>query len=709
MRSGEIHRLSVLLFTDIVGSVRLQEQLGTQVYAALLKRHDDLFREAIANSSGRILKHTGDGFLAEFSMSSEAVATGLRFQYLLHHEPWAPQPLQVRVGMHQGEVMVVEPADLQDASPLAVGMAVNLAARVMDLAAGKQILLSRPVYENARYYLKDEWKMESASASDLRWIRHGPYQLKGAEEPMEIFEVGIEGVASLTPPEGSLKATRVTAVAEENPAAPNYDALKSSDVLISYASLDNEPLAHGERGWVTRLHQALQIRLGQLLGRQASVWRDPKVTRCDEWNDQLGQSLTNVRAMVPVVSPPYLQAESCSREMQAFIDADGGVSKIIVQAIKTPVEAEQLPPRVAEPLQETSRIHFYEEDANGRLTEFDDSLGEESRSRFLHSVYDLAYEISRNVKGDRQAAARKGDEKTIYLAEATREIRSHRDQIRRELLERGYRVLPEKPLPLFADDLRRRTREEMEEAHAIVHLIGSRYGIIPEDSERSLAEMQCLISSDVAAERQTPRFVWAPQDLEFQDRRQEGFFQALEKGDFGMEQTEFVRGSVEELKRLTLIALTKEPEPVSASESAGSHVKMVYVIADPNDEASVEPLEDHLYQLGYEVKVLSDEGDPRLTAEVHRQILTVCDGVLIYFGEGSSQWVEMNLMDIMKAPAFGRNRPLDAQAVYLAPPFNRRKERFRSRSALVMRNGGAGFSPDALSPFLDQLGPPKRS
>ena len=192
-------------------------------------------------------------------------------------------------------------------------------------------------------------------------------------------------------------------------------------------------------------------------------------------------------------------------------------------------------------------------------------------------------------------------------------------------------------------------------------------------------------------------------------RRQEGFFKALEKGDFGMEQTEFVRGSVEELKRLTLIALTKKPESVKALQPAGSHVKMVYVIADPSDEVSIEPLEDHLYQLGYEVKVLSDEGDPRLTAEVHRQILTVCDGVLIYFGEGSSQWVEMNLMDIMKAPAFGRNRPLDAQAVYLAPPFNRRKERFRSRSTLVMRNGGAGFSPDALSPFLDQLGPPKRS
>ena len=75
------------------------------------------------------------------------------------------------------------------------------------------------------------------------------------------------------------------------------------------------------------------------------------------------------------------------------------------------------------------------------------------------------------------------------------------------------------------------------------------------------------------------------------------------------------------------------------------------------------------------------------------------------FGQASHQWVEMTLMDIMKAPAYGRKRPLNAQAVYIASPFNRRKERFRTRSALVVREEGEAFSPSTLSNFIDQLGP----
>ena len=71
-----------------------------------------------------------------------------------------------------------------------------------------------------------------------------------------------------------------------------------------------------------------------------------------------------------------------------------------------------------------------------------------------------------------------------------------------------------------------------------------------------------------------------------------------------------------------------------------------------------------------------------------------------------NQWVEMNLMDLMKAPAYGRKKPLIAQAVYVAPPFNRRKERFRTRSAMVVRHDEPSFEPNALKPFLEKLGPP---
>jgi hypothetical protein len=131
-------------------------------------------------------------------------------------------------------------------------------------------------------------------------------------------------------------------------------------------------------------------------------------------------------------------------------------------------------------------------------------------------------------------------------------------------------------------------------------------------------------------------------------------------------------------------------------------VKRVYVICDRQDVAAVEPLEDHFYASGLEVKVPIFEGDEETFARIHQETLKLCDAVLIYFGQASAQWVEMKLMDLLKAPGYGRTKPWLAQAVYLAPPDDRRKERFRTRSADVIREAG-GFDPALLQSFVSRL------
>ena len=82
--------------------------------------------------------------------------------------------------------------------------------------------------------------------------------------------------------------------------------------------------------------------------------------------------------------------------------------------------------------------------------------------------------------------------------------------------------------------------------------------------------------------------------------------------------------------------------------------------------------------------------------------LRFCDGVLIYYGEASGQRVEMKLMDLLKAPGYGRACPLTARAVYVGPPDNCRKQRFRTRSAQVLA-GGAVPDGDVLKEFLSQV------
>ena len=50
-----------------------------------------------------------------------------------------------------------------------------------------------------------------------------------------------------------------------------------ADAFISYAHLDNVALVEGHKGWVANLHRALEVRVGQLLGKSPHIWRDPKL------------------------------------------------------------------------------------------------------------------------------------------------------------------------------------------------------------------------------------------------------------------------------------------------------------------------------------------------------------------------------------------------------------------------------------------------
>lgn len=214
-------RLMVLMFTDIVGSVDLKRRLGDSVAAGMIKRHDDLFRYTVcAFSFAEILKDLGDGFLARFASASDAVHAALHFQHALLAGPWEGERLKVRVGLHLGEVSELSGPNghkAGDGEPVKIsGLAVDIAARVMSLSLPGQILMTRAAFDNARQYVREHATSEGDSPGVARkWIAHGRYLFQGAEEALEVFEVGEVGVAPLRVPPDSDKARRAVAADQE--------------------------------------------------------------------------------------------------------------------------------------------------------------------------------------------------------------------------------------------------------------------------------------------------------------------------------------------------------------------------------------------------------------------------------------------------------------------------------------------------------------
>ena len=103
---------ATFLFTDIEGSTRLEEALGTAAYAAIRERHRELLRVAFAAHDGKEQGTEGDSFFVVFASAREALAAAIEGTRALAVEPpiEAAVPLLGRAGRHGvGDVVLVGP------------------------------------------------------------------------------------------------------------------------------------------------------------------------------------------------------------------------------------------------------------------------------------------------------------------------------------------------------------------------------------------------------------------------------------------------------------------------------------------------------------------------------------------------------------------------------------------------------------------------
>ncbi|NNF44478.1 MAG: hypothetical protein HKN62_15815, partial [Phycisphaerales bacterium] len=207
--------VSTLLLTDLVDSTRLIETLGDARAADVMTRQDRLARDLLSAHGGREIDKT-DGFLFLFNRPIDAVRYALAYHTGLRHlGDDLGVGLEARAGIHLGELIVHENTSddiARGAKPVEVeGLAKPLAARIMALAQGGQTLMTQAAFDLARRAVVGSQGISDETA----WMAHGPYLLKGCEDPVAIFEVGVQGEAPLAAPPNSEKARRSVAAGDE--------------------------------------------------------------------------------------------------------------------------------------------------------------------------------------------------------------------------------------------------------------------------------------------------------------------------------------------------------------------------------------------------------------------------------------------------------------------------------------------------------------
>jgi len=448
-------------------------------------------------------------------------------------------------------------------------------------------------------------------------------------------------------------------------------------VFISYAHIDNYPLPESPKGWVSYFDEALTNLLSQKLGKNAKIWRDTQMERSAVFDNEIFSNLAQSLTMVSVVSPRYIDSGYCLDELEKFrqkmalIENKAPVFKVV----KTKVELEEMP----EFFRRINGFDFYKIDPETKKPrelglEFGDALKQE----FFLRVSDLAYEIAELLKLIKKTQAQPtvsipneikqvtpSKSATIYLAKTSSDFQSERDNIRRDLLERGYQVLPPNDAdePKTTEEYKNFVRENIRNCSLSVHIIGKNYGERPEDGDQSYIHLQSLVASEFNQNPNLSRIVWLPKDVNTNQSQHQTFVNEIWASTANG--VEVLEKPLEEVKTNILDALNRTPKPVLLTKpvTAKPSILVLYEKIDAELAANLEKyLKEQNFSVLSTAKYLSGENSKLIEAQNY--YLCHCDAVLIYWNNSPDFWARITLQKLQRIFGEGREEEFLGKALF---------------------------------------------
>lgn len=486
-----------------------------------------------------------------------------------------------------------------------------------------------------------------------------------------------------------------------------------NDIFISYRHLDNAPVS-GDIGWIDDFTVKLTTQLGFKLGRKPVIWRDPELGGADYFSNVIMTALQQSKILVSILSPGYVSPDSewCLRELQEFckvaeqgIGVKVGEKSRCIKVLKTFLQRDEHPTQLREQL----GYEFYKQDEESKRPEdFSYLVGGDYYQRYLKKIDDLAYDLSIILKAiDNRTAPPEVDlEHTVYLAEVTSDRTEHRDNIRSELLSRGFRVLPDRQFPNTADKYREAVTESLCQSRLSIHLIGDRYGATLEgDEDNSFVHIQNTVAADHAAKASSfTRVIWLAPDQAPSGTRQLAFINLLRTDPQTQKGAELLERPFEELKN-RIIEKLAPPKPVEGTilDFPQDEPVRIYLMFDKPDLDSVTAVRDYLFERNYEVILAARDGEATQVIQYHKDNLLECEAALVYYGDGNEFWLHSKVSDLRKVRAWGRKRPL-LKGIYLAAPETEHKRLLKTREAVLLEPPGyERLSATALDEFITYI------
>jgi hypothetical protein len=476
------------------------------------------------------------------------------------------------------------------------------------------------------------------------------------------------------------------------------------DVLIVFADKDNEAKKN-ELGWAAQFKKFLELMLNQVLGEKS------KILLKAEYDSITAPALKNIGVLVSILSKEFIQSGQCLDNVEAFCQANQTADKNhnrVFKVFKTPLTSQEQPPR----LRDLIGYDMYQLDPDsGETKEYTDYFSNEAERQYWMKMVDLAYDIYDTLLYLKQDTS-KGEvknifrRKRIYLAETGHDLSVQRNIIKRELQRHGYIVLPNQTLPSTISDLEKAVRKDLEECNLSIHLIGTAYGEIPEGSDRSVVDIQNKLSAEKSTEvkqrqEEFTRLIWISPNMNNASEKQKGFIENIKRDVEAQEGAEILQTPLEDFKNIMREELVdNSADKKIAIDDLGG--RTVYLMHDRIDDTDIGPLKEALEKSGFRVLLPEFEGELLELRKKHIDNLRTFDAAIIYKGKVNEQWVRMKALDLLKAPGFGRKKPILGKAIVTTPGSTINTESFKSQNLRVIESD-ANRHNESLKSLLQEF------
>ena len=432
---------------------------------------------------------------------------------------------------------------------------------------------------------------------------------------------------------------------------------KLEKIFLIYHDDDNAAIVHEKMGWVSTFQHFLKVIVDQIAGWKLNFERVENLNAIKKLPDKY---------LFIIISSKSLIEDKASLQLLEKIKKkidEGRVSEDKLLKIQ-----KQYFPKDKEPefLHHFKDYAFYKANGlSGNRSEYKDFFSNSEEKTFWVKLTDLAYDVLA-FSEKRSSGHLDISDYSVFLAETNTVSEKFRNNLKRDLQSIGLNIWPKSSFSDNAGDFIVKLDENIKSSDFSVHIIGNGFGNYINGANHNKEEIQAKITENFVNVykkenhgAQYKRFFWFDKVGLLSNEKINNFYKELSLKVEDMVGTELVVSSWEEFKSLIFQYISFElPNQRAKASTQESRHRIVYFLYAREDEKKASQYIAALRKKNYKVITSNFDVDIMAVRHIHMESLKRFDYAIIFAEKSGIQWVNMKILDVFKAPGFGREKPV---------------------------------------------------